>query len=149
MSRSQGSFEFFVGSAPLFRAYLTDLVYIWHKCKSSRWHRLFEMKVMLVIRSFCRIRSEASSLFGWITYRFPSLTSSFFDRITPYVVCIKHRRGQCAVHNFQDESSKVKVEVSILSTPWPPPYFTESLHSWHRYNTWMGDVSCYFSAGRD
>ena len=87
--------------------------------QSSRWHRWFEIKVMLVIRSFCRFRS---------------LTSSFFDRITPYVVCIKHRRGQCAAHNFQDESSKVKVEVSTLST-------------W--YNTWMGDVSCYFSAGRD
>ena len=85
-------------------------VYTWHKyspCRGnvscsifeskgqrSRSHRSYEMKVTPVIRSFCRVRSMAASLFGWIT---------------SYVAHIQHTRGRRVMLHFQGERSKVMV----------------------------------------
>ena len=60
-----------------------------------------------------------------------SVASWIFDRITSYVAYAYTTWGG-DVH-FQYESSKVKVEIFTLSTPWLPPYLTKSLHMWHTY----------------
>ena len=100
-SRSQGSFKVFVASTLWLRAYLTDLLYTWHKYSPWRddvsrsisrskgprsWsHRSLEMKVTQVVWSFCHVHSLASSL---------------FDRITSYLAYIQHMRGRCVEHQF-------------------------------------------------
>ena len=112
---SQGSIEFFVVSAPWLRAYLTDLLYTWHeyspccdnvscsisesKGQRSRSHRSCEMNVTPVIRSFCRVRSMAASIFGWIT---------------SHVAYIQHTRGRRVILHFQDGRSKVMVTQVVL-----------------------------------
>ena len=47
------------------------------------------------------------------------------------------------MHHFQVKRSRSHGSflVLVLSTPWPHPYLSESLHMWHIYNTWGDDVS--------
>ena len=124
-SRSQGSFQVFVVSAPWLRAYLTDLhKYLhkyspWHvdvsrsisRSKRSRSHRSFEIKVTPVIRSFCCVHSVASSLFG---------------RITSYVAYIQHTRGLCVAHHFS--GWKVKDQGHTSRSKFLPCLLCSSVH---------------------
>ena len=87
-------------SYPL-RAYLTVLLYTWHKYSPWRDNVLRyisrskrqKVKVTLVIWNkghtgywkFCRVRSVAPYRFGWIT---------------PYMTYIRHMRGRCVAHHF-------------------------------------------------
>ena len=115
-SRSQESFNFFAMSTPWLRAYLTNLLYTWHKYRPwhgdvsrsislpkgprSRSHQSFELKGTRVILSF---------------YRFRLVASSLFDRITSYLAYIQHMKGRCVANHFQDKSAKVKVTQVIWS----------------------------------
>ena len=40
----------------------------------------------------------------------------------------------------QRSRSHGSLEVFTWSAPWLPPYLTESLHMWHTFNKWGGDV---------
>ena len=68
----------------------------------SRSHWSFQLKVTLVIWSFCRVCSVASSLFDWFT---------------SYVAYIQHMTGDVSHHSChsQDERSKVKVTWVVSS----------------------------------
>ena len=58
---------------------------------------------------------------------------------------MQHMSGRCVLNHFQDERSKIKVtllfQILVLSAPGLRPNLTESLHMWHTYNTWGGNVS--------
>ena len=96
------------------------LWHVWFQVKRSK------VKVTLVVRSFCRVRSVAQSL---------------FDRITSYVAYIQHMRGQCVAHHFQVQRSRSHglFAVFAVSAPWFRPYLTESLHMWHMRGRCVAD----------
>ena len=57
----------------------------------SKDHQPFEMKVTLVIRSFCNVLSVAPSLFVWLT---------------SYVAYLQCMRGGCVTYHFQNKNIK-------------------------------------------
>ena len=124
------SFQVLVLFALWFRPYLTESLHMWHTYYT--WedvlHTIFRMKgqrskvkVTRVIWSFYFVRSVASSL---------------FDRITSYVAYIQHMRGQCVMHHFQVQRSRLHGLVK--------GYFLPHLVHWHichRGNPWGDDVA--------
>ena len=132
-SRSHGSFEVFVMSAPWLPLYMTESLHMWHTYIT--WgmicHAPFpgaKVKVTWVVWSFGPVCSVAWSLFG---------------QITSYVAYIKHK-GQCVAPHFQDQKSRShgSFKVLALSAPWIRLYLAESLHLWQAYNTWGDNVLC-------
>ena len=95
---------------------------------------ILKVKVTWVVQSFYCVRSVAPSLFHWFT---------------SYEIYTQPMRSQCVLHPFHVKRSKVKfTRVTwsfVMSAPWLPPYLNESLHMWHTYNTWRGDVLCTIS----
>ena len=124
-----------------------------------------KVNVTWVVSSFGPVRSLASSKFDKITsyvaymwctifrmkgHRFRSqgcLLCGFLLIWPNHIICgiqTTHEGAMClalfSVWKGQRSRWHGVFQVLTLSAPWLPPYLTQSLHIWHTYNTWGGDV---------